>query len=296
MRALATASTLLTATLVHRAGERAPRVRMESSDALAPQDESEMAGLDALFATTEDEFEPDPNTPSHRSLERDEEGEPMLDRFVYVDEHSCIGCTYCATTARSTFMMEPDHGRARVYSQGGNSDDLIAEAIDSCPVNCIHYVSLDDLVILEQERAGQFINNAARLRSQQEATAYVPPTAAKAFQSGSMRCNNCPGRGCRECPMYGVGENPLYLKRLEEREQKRQRSGEAARAAESARRSAMVSDFFGASEAEADDDATTSMRAGGEESTDGAPSADALDAKLDALFGAYGVGEDEQED
>ena len=47
-----------------------------------------------------------------------------------------------------------------------------------------------DLVILEQERSGQFINNAARLRSQQEGTAYIPPTKATAFASGSMRCNN----------------------------------------------------------------------------------------------------------
>ena len=56
--------------------------------------------------------------------------------------------------------MEDEHGRARVYDQAGDSDELVQEAIDTCPVNCIHYVSHEDLVILEQEREGQFINNA----------------------------------------------------------------------------------------------------------------------------------------
>ena len=54
----------------------------------------------------------------------------------------------------------------------------VQEAIDTCPVMCISYVDHEDLVILETERAGQFINNAQRPRSQQEATAFVPPTAA----------------------------------------------------------------------------------------------------------------------
>ena len=85
-----------------------------------------------------------PNTlePSHMHLELDDEtGEPVQARFTYVDEHSCIGCTYCATTARSTFFMEDDHGRARVFDQAGDSEELVQEAIDACPVNCIHYVS-----------------------------------------------------------------------------------------------------------------------------------------------------------
>ena len=55
--------------------------------------------------------------PSHLSVALDEDGEPEKLRFVYVDEHSCIGCTYCTQVARSTFMLEPDNGRARVFSQ-----------------------------------------------------------------------------------------------------------------------------------------------------------------------------------
>ena len=59
-------------------------------------------------------------------LELDEEtGEPLQARFTYVDEHSCIGCTYCATTARNTFFMEEDHGRARVWNQAGDAEELV---------------------------------------------------------------------------------------------------------------------------------------------------------------------------
>ena len=100
--------------------------------------------LAALWEESSSELETGPNTiePSHMHLELDDEtGEPVLARFTYVDEHSCIGCTYCATTARSTFFMEDDHGRARVFNQAGDSEELVQEAIDSCPVNCIHYVS-----------------------------------------------------------------------------------------------------------------------------------------------------------
>jgi ferredoxin len=49
------------------------------------------------------------------------------DRFVYVDEETCIGCTNCATVSRSTFMMTDEHGRARVFRQGGDTDGIIAE-------------------------------------------------------------------------------------------------------------------------------------------------------------------------
>jgi len=94
----------------------------------------------------------DPSVPSHLQLDLDEDGEAVLARFTYVDENTCIGCKNCALVARNTFLMEEELGKARVSAQGGDSEELIAEAIDSCPVNCIHYVSLEDLVTLETER------------------------------------------------------------------------------------------------------------------------------------------------
>ena len=54
---------------------------------------------------------------SHKMVELDEEGEPMRLQMVYVDEHTCIGCTNCAMIAQSTFFMHSEHGRARVFNQ-----------------------------------------------------------------------------------------------------------------------------------------------------------------------------------
>ena len=53
--------------------------------------------------------------------------------------------------------MEGEHGRARVFQQMGDYEDVVEEAIDTCPVNCIHYVPWDDLKQLEIRRRGQVI-------------------------------------------------------------------------------------------------------------------------------------------
>ncbi len=76
---------------------------------------------------------------------------------VYVDEISCIGCTHCAHVARNTFYIEPDYGRARVIRQDGDSEELIQEAIDTCPVDCIHNVDYTELKQLERDRLTQVI-------------------------------------------------------------------------------------------------------------------------------------------
>ncbi|GAV61047.1 DnaJ domain-containing protein/Fer4_15 domain-containing protein [Cephalotus follicularis] len=69
---------------------------------------------------------------------------------TFVDEFSCIGCKNCANVAPDVFRIEEDFGRARVYSQCGNPD-LVQQAIDSCPVDCIHWTSAAQLSLLEDE-------------------------------------------------------------------------------------------------------------------------------------------------
>lgn len=71
------------------------------------------------------------------------------EKAVFVDEGTCIGCTNCVHTASATFRLEKDHGRARVFAQWVNTEDKIQEAIDTCPVNCIHWVDKDQLPALE---------------------------------------------------------------------------------------------------------------------------------------------------
>ena len=167
---------------------------------------------------------------SHTRVELDEDtGEPVRTQMVYVDEHTCIGCTNCAMIAQSTFFMNDEHGRARVFQQWGDDEETIQIAIETCPVDCIHYVPYSELVSLEVDRRGQNINPKARLVSQGEyggasshqvggAVAFTP--AQKISGNMGARCNNCPTRGCRTCPMYGVGKNPDFVKKEAARKEK----------------------------------------------------------------------------
>ena len=54
--------------------------------------------------------------------------------------------------------MEEELGRARVFEQWGDDDETIQIAIETCPVDCIHYIPYDELVRLEVERRDQNIN------------------------------------------------------------------------------------------------------------------------------------------
>lgn len=76
---------------------------------------------------------------------------------VYVDELTCIGCKNCAHVAHNTFYIEDNYGRARVTRQDGDPEELIQEAIDTCPVNCIHWVDYTELKDLERKRKFQVI-------------------------------------------------------------------------------------------------------------------------------------------
>lgn len=47
----------------------------------------------------------------------------------------------CTNVCPSSFAIEEDYGRARVMRQGVDTEDKLQEAIDTCPVSCIHWVS-----------------------------------------------------------------------------------------------------------------------------------------------------------
>eukprot|EP00884_Botryococcus_braunii_P011066 jgi/Botrbrau1/19961/Bobra.0059s0077.1 len=72
---------------------------------------------------------------------------------VFVDEMTCIGCRNCTNVCPNTFSMEDDFGRARVMRQKVDTDEGLQEAIDTCPVNCIHWVSEAQLSLLETTMA-----------------------------------------------------------------------------------------------------------------------------------------------
>uniref|UniRef100_A0A7S4KAG0 Calmodulin n=1 Tax=Odontella aurita TaxID=265563 RepID=A0A7S4KAG0_9STRA len=161
-----------------------------------------LPNLNAQFADDLDLAEVE----SHTTVERDPvTNEHTRKQMVYVDEYNCIGCTACAQIASSTFFMEEENGRARVFQQGGDDDATVMEAIETCPVDCIHYVPYDELKSLEIERRDQVINFKARL------VGGDGQTSQKISGNSKARCPNCPTRGCDDCPMYLVGEKqPKY--------------------------------------------------------------------------------------
>lgn len=107
-------------------------------------------------------------------------GGALRQKAVWVDEAVCIGCRYCTHVACNTFMVEPDWGRSRALRQDGDSTETIQEAIDTCPVDCIHWVAYDELSALDQRLRGQELQplglpSAARFkRTLPRATAVRP--------------------------------------------------------------------------------------------------------------------------
>jgi ferredoxin len=96
------------------------------------------------------------DAPGRSGLEP-ELGGMLRQNGVYVDEITCIGCKHCAHVARNTFYIELDYGRSRVVRQDGDAEEIIQEAIDTCPVDCIHWVDYTELKKLEDERKYQVI-------------------------------------------------------------------------------------------------------------------------------------------
>jgi ferredoxin len=85
-------------------------------------------------------------------------GGALRQKAVWVDEAVCIGCRYCAHVAVNTFLVESHWGRSRAIRQDGDSTERIQEAIDTCPVDCIHWVPYEDLPDLEARLQQQEIH------------------------------------------------------------------------------------------------------------------------------------------
>lgn len=58
--------------------------------------------------------------------------------IVYIDEDECIGCGSCEEICPEVFKLNPDTEKAEVIMPEGGPEDLIEEAMDSCPSSCIY--------------------------------------------------------------------------------------------------------------------------------------------------------------
>lgn len=98
---------------------------------------------------------------------------------VYVEENICIGCKNCTHVAANTFHIEPQYGRARVFNQDGDVEELVEEAIDTCPVNCIHWLDYTELRDMEEARSNQVIQSLA-----------IPPEMRRSLLAKKRRFNS----------------------------------------------------------------------------------------------------------
>ncbi|KAJ1382848.1 DnaJ domain containing protein [Sesbania bispinosa] len=158
---------------------------------------------------------------------------------VFVDEFSCIGCKNCANVACDVFGIEEDFGRARVYNQLGNSE-LIQQAIDSCPVDCIHWTSAAQLSLLEDEmRRVERVNVALMLSGMGSASSDVFRMAssrwekrqAKVLEKARLRMMKQKGSDKTDSYWDNLWGKPQDYQRSEEEVNER-----AKRAAAAARR------------------------------------------------------------
>ena len=93
---------------------------------------------------------PSHDIPSPSGLEPCLGGELRL-QAIWVDEKICVGCRYCAHVATNTFLMDQESGKCRAIRQDGDSTMVINEAIDTCPVDCIHWISFEELIAKKRE-------------------------------------------------------------------------------------------------------------------------------------------------
>ena len=62
-----------------------------------------------------------------------------MPRKVHVDQDECIGCGTCEGICPEVFQLNEETGTSEVIKSEGGPEDLIEEAIDSCPVEAIHW-------------------------------------------------------------------------------------------------------------------------------------------------------------
>ena len=103
-------------------------------------------------------FSVDPSPPSGRTGHEPVLAGALRQKAVWVDEAVCIGCRYCAHVASNTFVVESEWGRSRAIRQDGDSTERIQEAIDTCPVDCIHWVPFEQIPSLEEQLRQQEIH------------------------------------------------------------------------------------------------------------------------------------------
>lgn len=140
--------------------------------------------------------------------------------LVFIDEDSCIGCRLCVNIAPDSFLMM-ESGRARTFVQRLGVD--VNDAVNSCPVSCMHRVSFQELSRCETARDD--VDGSGNDYSPPHHGGHIPLHVARRDSDRNRRTSlyhtlrakcvtqsTCPQRGCYDCPSYpNPGENPHFI-------------------------------------------------------------------------------------
>lgn len=62
-----------------------------------------------------------------------------MGKKVIIETEECVGCESCVELCGDVFGFDDEAQKAVVILPEGGPEDCIEEAIESCPVECIHW-------------------------------------------------------------------------------------------------------------------------------------------------------------
>ena len=62
-----------------------------------------------------------------------------MSKRVHIVEDECIGCGSCSDICPEVFELDEAAGIAKVINSEGGPENLVQEAVEACPVECIHW-------------------------------------------------------------------------------------------------------------------------------------------------------------